>query len=258
MTQLAPSPTLLPLPARQAVATALECKCCGSAARLSGYADFDRDCYGYNERREQMRGIAVPYYRCAACEFAFTDHFDGWTPDDFRCHVYNDDYGLFDPNFADVRPHKTAKRVAGIARDKQTRILDYGCGNGRTMALLREAGYRHVVGFDPYHANPQEPQGGPFDFVICVEVAEHTTRPLQLFADLARFIAPHGVILLSTRDFSEVKGRWVDDWYVAPRNGHVSFYTQRTLKLLAASVGRDYIKIDTYRHLLAPRESAAA
>lgn len=258
MSQLAPSPTLPPLPTREAFATVRECKCCGSPARLSGYADFDRDCYGYNERRGQVSGIAVPYYRCAACEFAFTDSFDEWTDEDFQRHIYNDEYGLFDPNFAEVRPQTTAKRVGTIARNKQTHILDYGCGSGRTIELLREAGYANVTGFDPYHANPQQPQGGPFDFVICVEVAEHTTRPLQLFAELARFTAPHGVILLSTRDFSEVKGRWVDDWYVAPRNGHVSFYTQRTLKLLAASVGREYIKLDSFRHLLAPREPDVA
>ncbi len=251
--QTAPAPRLL----QPGFAATRECKCCGAAAQLSGYVDFDRDCYGYNQRRGQARGIPVPYYRCGACEFAFTDQFDDWTAQDFRAHIYNDDYGLFDPNFAEVRPHKTARRVAELARSKQTRILDYGCGNGRTLALLREAGYTQLTGYDPYHANPQPPQGGPFDFVICVEVAEHTTQPLQLFAELAQHTAPHGVMLVSTRDFAEVKGRWVDDWYVAPRNGHVSFYTQRTLKLLAASVGRDYIKVDTYRHLLVPLGQAA-
>lgn len=258
MTLLATLPTQRPRTLQPAFAPVRECKCCGSDAQLSGYADFDRDCYGYNQRRSQASGIVVPYYRCAQCEFAFTDFFDDWSSQDFKQHVYNDEYGLFDPNFAEVRPHKTAKRVAGLARSPQTRILDYGCGNGRTIELLREAGYQQVVGFDPYHADPQPPQGGPFDFVICVEVAEHTTQPLQLFAALSQYTAPHGVILLSTRDFAEVKGRWVDDWYVAPRNGHVSFYTQRTLRLLANSIGRDYIKIDTYRHLLVPRTQAPA
>jgi 2-polyprenyl-6-hydroxyphenyl methylase/3-demethylubiquinone-9 3-methyltransferase len=238
-------------------APTLDCKCCGGAARLDGYADFARDCYGYNARRGLVSGLPIPYYRCAGCDFCFTNSFDGWSDADFRQHIYNEDYGLFDPNFAQRRPHKTAARVADLVRSPATRILDYGCGNGLTVELLRAAGYADVTGYDPHHANPVRPLAGDFDFVICVEVAEHTTRPLELFADLSRLTAEHGVILLSTRDFSEVQGRWVDDWYVAPRNGHVSFYTQRTLSLLAASIGRDYLKIDTYRHLLTPRNGQA-
>ncbi len=224
---------------------------------MAGYADFDRDCYGYNASRGRASGIPIPYYRCSGCDFAFTNSFDNWSDDDFRQHVYNDEYGLFDPNFADKRPHKTAQRVAALLPTRSARILDYGCGNGRTVELLRQAGYTDVTGYDPFHAHQSRPGAGGYDFVICVEVAEHTTRPLELFAELARFTAPHGVILLSTCDFSEVKGRWVDDWYVAPRNGHVSFYTQRTLTLLASSIGRDYMKIDLFVHLLVPHSAAA-
>lgn len=230
-----------------------DCKCCGNSARLDGYADLDRDCFGHNERRGNVSGVPIPYYRCAACDFTFTPAFDGWTPEDFARHIYNDEYALFDPRFAEERPKTTARLVGSLARDPRTRILDYGCGNGRTVELLRALGYTEVQGFDPFHANPQPPATGVFDLVICIEVAEHTPSPLDLFARLASHTAPHGVILVSTRDFSEVNGRWSDDWYVAPRNGHVSFYSQRTLRLLAASLQRDYVKLDSFRHLLVPR-----
>lgn len=245
-------PIALLTPASPPLATRLDCKCCGAAARLDGYADLDRDCYGANARRGRSAGVPVPYYRCPACDFMFTDFFDDWTPEDFRCRIYNDEYALFDPRFADERPRKTAARVGQIAPDKATRILDYGCGNGRTLELLREQGYADVSGYDPFHAHPQRPQGDRFDLVICVEVAEHSTRPLELFADLQQLTAAHGVILLSTRDFAKAQGRWTDDWYVAPRNGHVSFYSRRTLGLLAQSMGRNHLQLDTYRHLLVP------
>lgn len=241
-----------PTPATPALPSRLDCKCCGSAAVLDGYADLDRDCYGVNARRGQSAGVPVPYYRCGVCDHMFSTYFDAWTADDFRRRIYNDEYALFDPRFADARPRKTVARVCGLAPNKATRILDYGCGNGRTMALLREQGYGDVTGYDPFHAHPQRPSGERFDLVICVEVAEHTTRPLELLSDLQRLTAPHGLILLSTRDFAQVKGRWSDDWYVAPRNGHVSFYSRRTLGLLAAGMGRKHLQLDTYRHLLVP------
>ncbi len=252
---VAAAPAPLPLPIL--FTSEADCKCCGNAALLAGYVDFDRDCYGYNARRGRARGVPVPYYRCSHCEFAFTDAFDDWTHDDFRCHVYNAEYVMFDPNFDTVRPRKTADRVSRLFTDRRLRILDFGCGNGRTVDLLREAGFAHVEGYDPYHAKPVKPAQGDFDLVVCVEVAEHTTQPLQLFAELSSWTAAHGVILFSTRDFADVGGRWVDDWYVAPRNGHVSFYTRKTLSMIAASLGRSYYKIDIYRHLLGPLGSAA-
>jgi 2-polyprenyl-6-hydroxyphenyl methylase/3-demethylubiquinone-9 3-methyltransferase len=250
-------------------ATRLSCKCCGADALLDGFVDFDRDCYGYNAKRGQVRGLPIAYYRCAACEFAFTDAFDAWTPGDFATHVYNDEYALFDPRYAVERPRCTAALVQQLVRSKAARILDYGSGNGLTATLLRQAGYAEVVEYDPYHSAhgahgtpgapgaPAGPSHGGYDLVLCIEVAEHSTTPLELFADLALHAADHGLVLLSTQDMSIVQGRWTDDWYVAPRNGHVSFYTQHTLKLLAASLGRDYLRLDSHRHLLVPRPAAA-
>jgi 2-polyprenyl-6-hydroxyphenyl methylase/3-demethylubiquinone-9 3-methyltransferase len=241
-------------------ATGLACKCCGSPARLEGFVDFDRDCYGYNARRGQVRGLPIAYYRCAVCEFAFTDAFDHWTPADFTAHVYNDEYPLFDPRYAVARPRDTAALVNQLVRHRGARVLDYGSGNGLTARLLREAGYAEVVEYDPFHATHGEaakPAVGGFDLVLCIEVAEHTTAPLELFTDLSRYVAAHGLILLSTKDMSAVQGRWTDDGYVAPRNGHVSFYTRHTLALLAASLGRDYLRIDNSRHLLVPRQVSA-
>jgi 2-polyprenyl-6-hydroxyphenyl methylase/3-demethylubiquinone-9 3-methyltransferase len=234
-----------------------DCKCCGAPARLEGYADFDRDCYGANAQRGQVRGLPIPYYRCTGCDFGFTPVMDDWTPADFAAHVYNDEYALFDPNYATVRPHKTVKGVTDIFGHRDIRILDYGSGNGLTAGLLREAGYREVVAWDPFHGSAKAAPEGRFDLVLCIEVAEHHPRPLELFAMLASMVTDGGAVLLSTQDYAEVKGRWVDHWYTAPRNGHISLYSQRTLRLLAASLGRDYLKLDAYRHLLLPQGAAS-
>ncbi|MFM2153777.1 MAG: hypothetical protein RL199_2212 [Pseudomonadota bacterium] len=134
---------------------------------------------------------------------------------------------------------------------KNLSILDYGSGNGLTASLLRQAGYRLVETFDPYHGNASPPDG-KFDVVLSIEVVEHSTRPNEIFAELARHCRPKGVILFSTKDFSTVRGHWLDDGYVAPRNGHVSLYSDKTLEKIAASLGRRFIKVDTYRHLFVP------
>lgn len=234
-------------------ATAQPCKCCGSSARLSGFVDFDRDCFGYNAKRGQVRGLPIAYYRCADCEFAFTTAFDDWSPEDYQAHIYNDEYALFDPNFATQRPQNTSTLIQHLVHNRAVRILDYGSGNGYTARLLREAGYANVTEYDPFHGDPVKPAQGGFDLVICIEVAEHVPDPLRLFAELNSYTAAQGIILLSTKDMAEVQGDWVNDWYVAPRNGHISFYSARTLTLLGNSLGRSYRRLDSFRHLLMPK-----
>lgn len=241
-----------PLESSAMFPTSAACKCCGTSAALDGYADFDRDCYGFNAKRSQIRGIPIPYYRCLACEFAFTDAFDEWSPEDFKANIYNDEYELFDPNYASIRPKRTAELVQHLARSRNIRILDYGSGNGLTAGLLRDSGYKNVTEYDPFHGDATKPSQGGFDLVLCIEVAEHVTQPIALFAELGQYVSPQGIILLSTKDMSAVPGRWSDDWYVAPRNGHISFYTSRTLQLLANSMGRRHHQLDGFRHLLMP------
>lgn len=234
----------------------LECKCCGAMARLEGYVDFDRDCYGVNLKRAQVRGLPIPYYRCQQCDFTFTSYFDNWDSDAFVTNIYNEEYPIFDHRFEKERPQETAELVGKLCPDLRTRIMDYGSGNGYTAKLLREAGYAKVEEYDPFHGAAEKPEYGGFDLVICIEVAEHSPTPLALFAELDAFAGNSGIILLSTQDFSIVKGRWVDNWYVAPRNGHISFFSKRTLRLLAQSLNRHYLQLNPFKHLLMPRGTA--
>lgn len=233
--------------------TQARCKCCGENAVLAGFIDFARDCYGYNRQRSIVSGIPVPYYRCAACEFGFTDAFDAWRADEFAEHIYNADYPLYDPRYDDARPRKMAGLISNVMKNRNISVLDYGGGNGKFAQLLREAGFREVDSYDPFHENPVKPRRVGYQLVTCIEVAEHSTDPLALFDELQAYAAPTGLILFSTQDFSEVHGYWLDDWYVAPRNGHVSFFTQKTMRMIADRLGRDYHKLDKYRHVLTPR-----
>ncbi len=239
----------------EAVSVSLPCKLCNESAALAGFADFSRDVYDYNRQRGIISGVAVPYYRCPACDFGFTDRFDAWSDADFVDHIYNSEYHLFDPRYADARPRKTAGIVCDVFPDRAHSVLDYGAGNGLTAELLREAGFGPVESYDPHHGNTVRPDGKTFDIVICIEVVEHSTAPLAIFDELNRYCAPDGVILFSTKDFSTVKGHWMDDGYVAPRNGHVSLFAKRSFHLIAQRLGRVYHGLDKYRHLLMPVET---
>ncbi|MCC7101424.1 MAG: class I SAM-dependent methyltransferase [Rubrivivax sp.] len=221
------------------------CKVCGAASPLFDVCDFMKNC---EQRRDAalgrpLAGVPIYYYRCPACGFLFTIAFDGLGEAELGALVYNDDYVRYDPDFAEARPREMARVVRGLVGDSllsRLSILDYGGGNGRLRDFLREAGGRHVESYDPYFQD-----GAPqarFDLVLCFEVLEHSRAPRRLVADLRRMLGPAGVVIFSTLlQPPDIAAQGVQWWYVAPRNGHVSIHTGKSLRDLFACEGLDVL-----------------
>lgn len=105
--------------------------------------------------------------------------------------------------------------ATGLAEGR--RVLDAGCGVGYGTGMLAEAGARETIGLDvasevveaaagahrapefvtgDIHALPFE--AGRFDLVVCFEVIEHVDEQDRAIAELARVLAPGGVLAISS------------------------------------------------------------
>ena len=183
-----------------------------------------------------MRGIAVWYHQCPDCGFLFTAHFDGWSVEDWRREVYNADYGQVDP---DSVTGNRARGNAGLilnanAQTPIGRMLDYGGGDGYLAAFLRDKGI-DAASFDPV-LDPRDPGGG-FDLVTAFEVFEHTTTPVETARAASDALAPDGTLLFSTLLHDDIAAQDMSSWYIAPRNGHVSIHTRKSLARLFGDLG---------------------
>jgi 2-polyprenyl-3-methyl-5-hydroxy-6-metoxy-1,4-benzoquinol methylase len=80
---------------------------------------------------------------------------------------------------------------------------------------------------------------GQFDLVTAYEVFEHVPDVRRLIADLAALLNPDGVVLFSTllSDGDVSKWRPLSWWYAAPRNGHISLFSAKSLAALGAIEG---------------------
>jgi SAM-dependent methyltransferase len=184
-----------------------------------------------------MAGIPIDYFCCLFCGFVFTTDFDTWTREEFASLVYNADYIKVDGEYTRVRPERTARDAAQwLTGCEQARILDYGSGSGVFVDRMRALGFPYVEGYDPY-SSPTRPTG-QFDIVTCFEVFEHSPDPVATLGEMKSFLYDDGCILFSQTvhppDIHAVRGSW---WYLAPRNGHISTYSEEALGELARRHG---------------------
>lgn len=195
----------------------------------------------------------MSYVICQSCGFAWAPEFATWTPADFEREIYNAGYAEVDPDHLELRPRTNAETLLGTFPDphRPLRHLDYGGGAGRLSELLRQAGW-DSTSFDPFFSGPgsSKPEGH-YQLITCFEVFEHAPDVAQLAQRLDALLARDGLILVSTlvSDGQILPGRPLNWWYAAPRNGHVSLYSTRSLSILAARQGWTTASVSPDIHL---------
>ncbi|HEX4329714.1 MAG TPA: class I SAM-dependent methyltransferase [Burkholderiales bacterium] len=213
------------------------CKVCHAPAPYFGDADFSK---AMTDLPRPEVGMPVAYYRCESCFFLFTNAFDAWGQEEFLRHIYNDEYTEIDPDFVTNRPWSCAQVLSGLLQPRKgaIRLMDYGGGRGTFARRMTELGFP-TASYDPFFKGEMEPRAGEkFELINCREVIEHTPDPHAFVRDLLRFLADDGAVFLSTATQPpEIAGIGLDWKYAAPRNGHISLFSQRSLEMLWAEYG---------------------
>jgi len=226
------------------------CKVCRGASGLLGVVDFHKSCEEAKGKLLGLSGCPVYYRRCGRCGFVFTDAFDDWGVEDFRRSIYNEDYALVDPDYAEVRPAGNARLVTETfaASREALRVLDYGGGTGVLAGRLRDEGFMGET-YDPFSEFREMPEGR-FDLITCFEVMEHVSDPRATTETMARLLKQEGAILFSTLvqpvEFAAEGLRW---WYAAPRNGHISLYSTAALAHLFGRLGMKVVSFNEALHM---------
>jgi 2-polyprenyl-3-methyl-5-hydroxy-6-metoxy-1,4-benzoquinol methylase len=116
-----------------------------------------------------------------------------------------------------------AQRVQALLPARQACVLDLGCGSGALLQRLAALGYSNLWGLDiapPVSAQPglhymtgdldacrMPLPDGSVQLAMAVEVLEHVENTGSLLDELARVLAPDGVLLVTTPNVHSVQAR---------------------------------------------------
>ena len=184
---------------------------------------------------------------------------------------------------ADPEPWEFARRRELLLAEARPgeRVLDLGCGAGRFVAALRDAGAdpvgvelaeaalerarRVTPGADLRRVAPDGslPLGhGEIDLVWCSEVLEHVPDTVGFLTEVRRVLRPGGRLLLTVPQHSRVKRTMIAlanyDVHYDPLGEHVRFYTRRSLKRALEATGFTAVSLSTLGGPPLLRESLVA
>jgi SAM-dependent methyltransferase len=150
-----------------------------------------------------------------------------------------------------LAPHLVALRSAGPRAE--SRILDVGCGPGYLLHRLRELGYKHAIGQDPFqgwtlpgvkvHTGRLEDLTGQFDLIMMHHSLEHTPIPLKVLSVLKKLSAPGGTIIV--RIPLANSAAWKEyglNWYQIDAPRHLVIPSKIGMEILAQRAGLEVIK----------------
>jgi len=142
---------------------------------------------------------------------------------------------------------------AGLGKD--ARVLDVGCGAGKTLLNMALGGFPEPTGVDPFiretlryrcgvtiHKEDLEAfasrRESSFDFIMFHNSLEHLVDPLAALRLAQRMLAPSGRILVVV----PVADSWAwrhyrEDWFALDPPRHLHLLTQPAMAILARNAG---------------------
>jgi SAM-dependent methyltransferase len=230
------------------------CPVCGAAAPLIDVMDLNKTCGVEKDIFLPASGIPVYYALCSKCGFCFAPALHAWTLEEFSRWIYNDDYALYDPGYLQERPLANSKMLRSIFPDLPSgvRHLDYGGGNGILAKSLTSFDWSSTS-YDPFvDMELNFSSLGTFDLITAFEVFEHVPNVQKMMSEINSLLAVNGILVFSTllSDGNIHKNQRINWWYAAPRNGHISLFSCKSLVFLARVHGLNFGSVSNGLHVL--------
>ncbi len=251
------------------------CKICGNSKENKGYV-----------AREMMFGLRdeFAYFQCNNCKalqiseypedmskYYSSDYYSYTKKENSKSNIlykflYKNYYSMLVNNskllnkISDkISTNSKYKIFRGIKIDKETRILDVGCGSGMNFLFpLAEIGFNSLLGCDPFLENtilysngleikntPIFEVQGKWDIITYHHSFEHVMDPLENLKKIFELLNTDGVCVIRIPTVSSFAWtHYQSDWVQLDAPRHFFLHSVESMKLLAEISNLDMFRID--------------
>ena len=193
-------------------------------------------------------------------------------PDHVQIEGYDPDYvenatgRPGDPRFfkeaLQVRDYSDTRKLLAARHPSRGRLLEVGSGLGYLMSWFRDDGW-NVMGVEPNVALNRHAKktlnlevvsailpnarlfSESFDVVLMMHVIEHVPDPFETLSEIFRVLRPGGSLVVETPCYDTLMFKLLGKRERSLScNGHIYFFTSRTLKALVERVGFRIVRVD--------------
>ncbi len=219
----------------------MNCKICGKHTKFFNSAVI-------------IHKYSIKYYRCSFCGFVQTEN-PYWLEEAYSRPINISDTGIMTRNLQNTN-FVSALLCAFFNIDGK--FLDYGGGYGIFVRMMRDRGfdfYRDDKYCINLFANGFDCSGSEtdlFDLLTAFEVFEHFANPSE---ELDKLLSKSENILFTTNVIPDDPPKPNAWWYYGLGHGqHISFYTVKSLKTLAAQRNLNFLTNYNNKHLITPKK----
>jgi hypothetical protein len=144
-----------------------------------------------------------------------------------------------------------ASPLLKLPLNRNSRILEVGCGSGILLYVLKNLGFRNVLGCDPYIESDinygnglqirkacLEDIGGKWDLVAFYHSFEHLTNPLETLRTTSGLLSQDGACLINMPTVSSYAWRHYGvNWVQLDAPRHLYIHSVKSMKMLAEQAG---------------------
>jgi len=219
-----------------------------------------------------FRSLTFRFVQCGECSLVYLrerpaeEDVAVYYPDAYKCFQSYDERGFIMKNLARRVAGAKLRQIAKLMPPGNETLLDYGCGSGTWLTLLKDLGctYRMIGtditagplqalkqrGIEAYRCDEttlqQHVQPGSVGAVHLFHVIEHLPNAGRVLESIRKVLAPGGVVVGQTPNVASLGRRvWGDLWdqWHAPQ--HFVLFSDDTLKRHAERAGFEVVKISS-------------
>jgi 2-polyprenyl-3-methyl-5-hydroxy-6-metoxy-1,4-benzoquinol methylase len=203
-----------------------------------------------------LNKYVINYFQCDECDFIQTEN-PYWLNESYSSAIASTDIGLVSRN---ISFQNITSWIIKTYFDNKAKFLDYAGGYGLFVRLMRDKGfdfYRQDVYCENYFAKyfdiSEQDLVTKFELVTAFEVLEHLVDPIK---EINKIFESADVIFFSTELQPQNKlNSTADWWYFAEETGqHISFYTVKSLQIIAKKMNCDLYSNNSSLHILTKRK----